>query len=246
MKIHALVEGPSEKQLLESWGKRMLPGHELRIHPHQGKGTLRWPNEPRPDRVPKTKIRQHAAGRAQSFARGLLDQLPAKLAAFGKTLNAESERVIVLIDIDNDDIDALRKNLERLRAGLSPAPIVEFCFAVEELEAFYLADLKALGKCFPQYNKKLVRSYQPDSICGTWELFGRVIDDDSGNKVAWASAMGARLTTKARESRSPSFKSLCEALSRLVAVPSVAPSRQRKPRRAIAARPRDATGKRER
>lgn len=246
MKIHALVEGPSEKKLLESWGRRMLPGHELRIHPHQGKGTLRWPSSPRTSPAAKTQISQPATAGSQSRTRGLLDQLPAKLAAFGRTLNAESERVIVLIDIDNDDIDTLRRTLEQLRASQSPAPVVEFCFAVEELEAFYLADLKALGRCYPQYNQKLVRSYLPDSICGTWELFGRVIDDDSGNKVAWASTMGAKLTTKARESRSPSFKALCEALSRLVTVPSGAPARSRKPRRAKVATPRDATGRRSR
>ena len=37
---------------------------------------------------------------------------------------------------------------------------------------------------------KQARAYEPDSICGTWERFGKIIDDPGGNKVAWAEAMG--------------------------------------------------------
>jgi hypothetical protein len=78
--------------------------------------------------------------------------------------------------------------------------------AVEEIEAFYLGDLRALERAFPEADMRRARAYVPDSICGTWELFGKIVRDGGGNKVAWAEAMGPRLTTQAERSRSPSFR----------------------------------------
>ncbi|MBN2191665.1 MAG: DUF4276 family protein [Polyangiaceae bacterium] len=225
MIIHALVEGASEKAFLEPWAKRLLKGHDLRAYPHQGKGKLQ-------------------PGPARRDQRGLLDQLPAKLAAFGKSRQRDGERVLVLVDADGDDVANLERELEVLKARLDPAPVVIFRFAVEELEAFYLADQKALAAAFPDFDRKLARSYTPDSICGTRELFGRVVRDGGGNKVAWAQAMASKVTIKAAESRSPSFKKLCNGLQELVASPTEAPPKPGKPRRAKRAVPCDATGKR--
>jgi hypothetical protein len=225
MIVHALVEGPSEKAFLEPWAKRLLKGHTLKAYPHQGKGKLR-------------------VGSVDQRQRGLLDQLPAKLKAFGRSLDSNSQRVLVLIDADHDDVDELARALDALEKGLDPAPVVLFRFAVEELEAFYLADQKALMAAFPEFNRKLVREYRPDSICGTWELFGRVVGDGGGNKVDWAEAMAKVLTTRAEESRSPSFKELCAGLHRLANPPPPSGSKRKKPRRAKTAVARDATGKR--
>jgi hypothetical protein len=228
MRVHALVEGPSEQALLEPWARRLLRGHELRAYPHQGKGKLTFPLPRRPD------PRQ----------RGLLDQLPAKLAAFAAALDRAHDRVLVLIDADNDDLTVLKRRLDELHRALRPAPVVLFRFAVEELEAFYLADLKALRAAFPDYDRQKAREYEPDSICGTWEFFGAIIGDGSGDKVAWAQAMAKVLTIRAEESRSPSFKDLCKGLRELV-MPDAAPrARKKKPRRAKRAVERDATGKR--
>lgn len=120
MRVHALVEGPSEGALLEPWARRLLRGHELKAYPHQGKGTLNFPLPSRPD--PRR--------------RGLLDQLPAKLAAFGRALDRAHDRVLVLVDADHEDLTSLEGRLEALRQTLIPAPVVLFRFAVEELEAF--------------------------------------------------------------------------------------------------------------
>lgn len=225
MMVHALVEGPSEKAFLEPWAKRLLKGHVLKAYPHQGKGKL---SSSPPDR------RQ----------RGLLDQLPAKLAAFGSSLNAETDRVLVLVDVDNDDWEDLDRKLTELVETLNPRPVVLFRFAVEELEAFYLADRKALSSAFPDHDRASVDAYVPDSICGTWELFGRVIGDGGGNKVVWAEAMGKVLTVRAGESRSPSFQKLCSGLRGLVANDPTPKPKKAKPRRARRAVKRDATGKR--
>lgn len=225
MIVHALVEGPSEKAFLEPWAKRLLKGHVLRAHPHQGKGKLRrGPIDPR--------------------LRGLLDQLPAKLAAFGKALDPNEERVLVLVDADKDNVEDIERTLDVLKGNLNPAPVVFFRFAVEELEAFYLADQKALQAAFPNFDRKLARQYVPDSICGTWELFGDVVGDPGGNKVAWARTMAKFVTTRAEESRSPSFRKLCSGLRELATPLHSSTVGPRKPRRSKTAVERDATGKR--
>lgn len=225
MIVHALVEGPSEKAFLEPWAKRLLKDHELKAYPHQGKGKLDLDNgDPR--------------------KRGLLDQLPAKLRAFGKSLDANSDRVLVLVDADSDDVAKLKSQFDELVQRMDPKPVVIFRLAIEELEAFYLADQKALRLAFPNYDQTMARGYVPDSICGTWELFGNVIGDPGGNKVQWAKAMANVLTTRPEQSRSPSFRELCAGLRELVRTRAKATATKRKPRRAKVAVARDATGKR--
>lgn len=85
MRLHILVEGRAEEAFLKGWLPRLLPAHSFIIIPHQGKGSLPVNPKRRPD--PKK--------------RGLLDQLAAKLRAFGKTLKSETDRVVVLVDLDD-------------------------------------------------------------------------------------------------------------------------------------------------
>jgi len=201
MNVHVLVEGPSELALFEVWSRRFAPDCEVRVYAHQGKGTLPADLDAPPDRA----------------RRGLLDQLPAKLRAFQTSLSPATDGVLIVLDADNDDPRTLETNITNLAARLAPRLRVHVRVAVEETEAFYLGDLRGLKGAYPTANMDLAREYVPDSVCGTWEYFGRVIDDGGGNKVAWAQAMSARLTTKAGRSRSPSFKLLCEAFTLLCA-----------------------------
>ncbi|HYI03062.1 DUF4276 family protein [Hyalangium sp.] len=210
MIIHALVEGPSERALFSSWMPRVLSGHTVRVYPHQGKGRL-------PTKLTKKPDPKH---------RGLLDQLPAKLAAFQASSDHNDEAVLIVVDADADDWVELISEISSVAKKLAPNLRVLVKVAVEETEAFYLGDLRALERAYPDANMKAARDYTPDSICGTWEIFGRIIGDDGGNKVAWAEAMGPRLTTNAAKSRSPSFKDLCSALSKLA--PKPAPKKKRR------------------
>ncbi len=66
MKIHVLVEGPSEKAFMDRRASRAFNGHQFVIHPHQGKGRL-------PPTATVTPNPRH---------RGLLDLLPATLRAY--------------------------------------------------------------------------------------------------------------------------------------------------------------------
>lgn len=209
MTIHVLVEGPSERAFLDRWAPRLLPGQDVRVHPHQGKGSL-----PKAvDAPPNPK------------ARGLLDQLPAKLRGLAAALDHELDGVLVLLDADDDSVDALAGGIRAVAEHCAPQLRVRVSVAVEETEAFYLGDLRALQHAYPAADLKAARAYVPDSICGTWELFGRVVGDGGGNKVAWAEAMGPHVTTQPAQSRSPSFR---DTIQQIRALLSASPSSQKR------------------
>lgn len=198
MTVHVLVEGPSERAFLGPWATKVLKGIAFRVHPHQGKGSL--PANP--------------SARPRPEHRGLLDQLPAKLRGFEEA-RPRPTGVVVLVDADDDDWEELAAKILAVASSESPNTNVIVRIAVEESEAFFLGDIAALKKAYPKADIELARSYEPDSICGTWELLGRVIGDDGGNKVEWAASIGPYLTIDPAKSRSPSFKRLLSALKQL-------------------------------
>jgi hypothetical protein len=159
--IHVLVEGPSEQAFLERWAKRLLKA-PFRVHPHQGKGRL--PKNGAASQAPKPR------------ARGVLDQLPAKLRAYASALDPKCDGVLVLVDADDDEQAQLAGDIQ---AAIETSEVQHalVALAVEETEAFYLGDLGALRRAFPNADMTKARAYHPDSICDTWELFGRIIGD---------------------------------------------------------------------
>jgi Domain of unknown function (DUF4276) len=198
MKLHILVEGKSERAFLDGWLPRFLPGHTFQVIFHRGKGHLSG--------SPLTEVR----GR-----QGLLDQLPMKLRAFGRELDPLTDRVLVLVDADRDDCHELKRRLVELAGQIEPSPTVLFRIAVEETEAFYLGDSKAIRRAYSGAKVARLKGYEQDSICGTWERFMEVIGASSEDKVAWAEAMGRQLSHNPKDNRSPSFRQLCRALRRL-------------------------------
>jgi hypothetical protein len=210
MIIYALVEGPSEDALFTEWIPRLLKDHTVQIYPHQGKG----------------KLPKNLSKKPDPRLRGLLDQLPAKLAAFEKSSSRDEEAVLIVVDADDEDPEELAAEISAVAKKVAPNVQVVVNVAVEETEAFYLGDLRAIESAYPDADMKTARKYVPDSICGTWELFGQIIGDDGGNKVDWAETMGPRLTTNGAHSRSPSFKALCSALRSLS--PKPAPKKKRR------------------
>lgn len=209
MRLHILVEGRSEEAFLKEFLPRLLPAaHSFTVFPHQGKGRL----SAAPDKKPDPK------------RRGLLDQLPAKLRAFGKALNSDTDRVVVLVDLDDQDCYDLKKRLKRLLKRCRPAPAVLFRIAIEETEAFFLGDSAAVKKAFPQAKVGKIKKYQQDSVCGTWEFLRDVIGEpaESEDKVAWAQAIGRHLTAEwkgRKANRSPSFCIFCKGLLKMCGEP---------------------------
>jgi Domain of unknown function (DUF4276) len=143
LRLHVLVEGPSEATFLRGWFPRFLPRHALTVIQHRGKGRL--PGEPASPPNPRRE--------------GLLDQLPAKLRAYGRALNPATDRVLVFLDLDADDCGELKERLLRVLDACEPRPVVLFRIAIEETEAFYLGDPQAIKKAFPQANLRKLKSY---------------------------------------------------------------------------------------
>lgn len=201
MKLHVLVEGSSEKALLSGWLPRLLPAHAFKIYPHQGKGKLTAGFAQKPD--PKHQ--------------GLLDQLPAKLRAWQRTLNPATDRIVILVDADDDDCADLKKRLKAMWQECCPKLPEAICIAVEETEAFYLGDEAGVRKAFPSAQfKRTGTRYKQDSVCGTWEFFQQVIGTTFVDKVGWASAMAPTLTVTWNgkgANKSPSFCFFCKTLT---------------------------------
>ncbi|MCP4590898.1 MAG: DUF4276 family protein [bacterium] len=206
MRLHVLVEGDADAALLRGWLRRFLPQHSFNLIRHRGKGRL--PGDPSLPPIPRRE--------------GLLDQLPAKLRAYGRELNSETDRVLVLVDLDDDDCHDLKKRLLAVLATCDPQPVVLFRIAIEETEAFYLGDQSAIRRAFPNANLKRMKSYEQDSVCETWEFFQAVIGARTEDKVDWAERMAAHLGTEWRgknANRSPSFRHLCLAVRKLAGEP---------------------------
>lgn len=210
MTLHILVEGSSEQVFFDGWLKKLNSSQKFRVHAHQGKGSL-----PANDAKANNKLR------------GLLDQLPFKLKGFADTLSPRSDGVLILVDADNDDPSELIEEISKTVKRCAPRLRVEISVATEETEAFYLGDLRALQSAYPNADMKAARDYVPDSICGTWERFGEIIDDDSGDKVGWAEALGPLLTVSAAQSRSPSFKKMLAKIAALTAQPALRPPKKK-------------------
>ncbi|HBL27141.1 MAG TPA: hypothetical protein DD490_09930 [Acidobacteria bacterium] len=202
MRLHVLVEGDSEEALLRGWLPRFLPSHSFVIIRHRGKGRL--------SRDPHHEM----GGRRE----GLLDQLPAKLRAYGKSLDPATDRVLVLVDADDEPCMELKQRLLETLGQCDPRPAVLFRLAIEETEAFYLGDPQAIRRAFPHARLQRMKTYEQDSICGTWELFQRVIGAGVVDKVEWAEQMAPCLGTTWQgkdANRSPSFQQLCSGLLKL-------------------------------
>ncbi|MBI5498015.1 MAG: DUF4276 family protein [Deltaproteobacteria bacterium] len=187
------MEGASDAALLEPWLRRMFPAHTWVVHPHQGKGRLRENFRDAPD--PRRQ--------------GLLDQLPAKLRAWQRTLRPDAERVVILVDADEEDCASLKRRIRAMWRACCPALPEAICIAVKEIEAFYLGEPAAIQRAFPGANLRLLRDHDEEEAGGTWELFQRVIGADYEAKVAWAAEMGSVLGLATRKSGSPSFRYFC-------------------------------------
>jgi len=199
VRIHVLVEGPAEEAWIADWARRLIPGHKVRVYPHQGKGRLLTNEQP---------------DKAQ---RGVLDLLRATLRGWANTFNPDTDRILVLVDRDEDDASELRQRMRAVHEEISPTRPAAFQVAVMESEAFFLGDRRALKLAWPGADLKLLDSTKPDEDW-RWELFSKVIKTSGQNKPAWARAIAPHLGTQLSgpdANRSPSFRSFAAALLQL-------------------------------
>jgi hypothetical protein len=113
----------------------------------------------------------------------LFKRLPRRLLGYARRVRTETIGVVVLIDEDREGCRDLKARLERLSANASlatktkPLPTGRFHvlnrIAIEELEAWFFGDERALRSAYPRLPDGLTRRAEyrdPDAINGgTWE-----------------------------------------------------------------------------
>lgn len=159
--IEFLIEDASGKILLEALLPRLQgplgQPHSWRVHGYKGIGT----------------IPPNLAGKSDPSKRILLDRLPRLLRGYGNT--PEIDAVVVVLDTDRRDCRTVLAELQGVLEQCHPAPKTMFRLAIEEVEAWYFGDQSALLKAYPKADKKMLKKYQQDSVCGTWESLADAI-----------------------------------------------------------------------
>lgn len=210
MHFEILVEGQCELTALSILMPKILGAYgepnTWKIHKHQGVGSIPSKNKP-----------------YNPLDRSLLGQLPMKIAAYAK-FNDSNRVIVVLLDLDMLDQDEIHNELKKLIPKKSNLAI-KFCFAVEELEAWFLGDAQAIKKSYPSINHTLYSQYIQDSICGTWELLAKIIGSHitdlpkRDRRVAMEKCQWAKKITPHMDiqlNRSPSFNNFNNQLSKLL------------------------------
>jgi len=193
--VEVLVEERSMEVLLAQLLPRLLPGTSFQIHPHQGK----------PD---------------------LLAKLPGKLLAYARWI-PPTWRILVVTDRDDEDCMRLKAQLDDVSRDLRASPgadrVVLNRLAIEELEAWYFGDWRAVRKAYPKAPAGIpaqAKYRSPDEIRGgTWEAFERVLQEAGYfvgglRKIEAARAISSHM--EPARNTSPSFRALRDALARWV------------------------------
>lgn len=164
MHFEILVEDISGKALLDILLPKILAGtkgNTFTVHAYKGIGS-----------IPKDlKTSQDPCKRA------LLNQLPRLLNGYGRTYSYDNSQyaVIVVCDLDKRDKSSFLNELHLVLDSCKIKPQTSFCLAIEECEAWLLGDKDAIVKSYPKCNKKILKWYVYDSICGTWEKLADVV-----------------------------------------------------------------------
>lgn len=197
-----LVEELSMEFFLRAWLSRVLPaGCNFEIHAHRGKSDL-------------------------------LGKLESRLRAYASWLPSQT-KISVIVDRDDESCEILKKQLEAsvARSGLLSRSKskgqrwqVATIIAIEELEAWYFGDWKAVKTVYPRVSETIVDKApyrNSDSIVGgTWEAFARVMNEfgyfkQGLLKLEAAQTIGGQVDV--RRSRSMSFRKLALVVEEAIA-----------------------------
>jgi len=214
MHIEILTEDSSTTELLKILVPKLIgtygEPHTWRLHAYKGMG-----------RLPKD-LQRHG----DPAKRVLLDQLPRLLGGLGATTSGV-DLIVVVLDSDNRDCKAFLSELKGVASACKVESKTMFRLAIEETEAWYLGDWPALLAAYPKAKAKILREYEQDSVCGTWELLANAVVDGGLEVVRrrggplpgdlkheWARNVGPRMSVE--ENASPSFLKFCAGLRRSV------------------------------
>jgi hypothetical protein len=204
MHFEILVEDQSSKKALDILTPKIIgDNHTFKIYPYKGIGRL-----PR-----NMKDSKDAAKRI------LLDNLPKLLKGYGKAFSGYNNYpavVILVCDLDDKCMKAFRKELFAMLNACTPKPETRFFFAIEEGEAWFLGDLKAIKSAYPHAKDSFLNSYINDSVCGTWEKLADAVYQGGTKSLSalgwqaigieksrWAERITPHMTVD--DNKSPSF-----------------------------------------
>jgi hypothetical protein len=205
-----LTEDQSSAKSLEILLPRLTHGNTFDVHSYRG------------GHKDITKL-----AKQEPQKRIFFDRLPELIRGFGKTFNAYGAgykaALIVICDLDDRDKDTFLSELKNILNSCPYKPDTYFCLSIEEYEAWYLGDLKAIERAYPLANKKILRRYKNDSICGTWELLADAVYKGGCQalkklgrrhigieKSNWAAHISPHMNIKIN--KSPSFQYLIKCL----------------------------------
>ena len=158
MHFEFLTEDQSGKEAMNILIPKLL-GDEITFRVRSYKGLGHIPKNLRP--------------KIDASKRILLDRLPELLRGYGRTPN--SGTIVIICDLDDKDKQQFLTEFNSLLDSCNPKPRTIFCLAIEEFEAWYLGDLNAIKKAYPQVKSNVLNGYENDSICGTWELLADAV-----------------------------------------------------------------------
>ena len=161
MLIEILSEDKSGAIVVERLSERITESEgikaQVNVHPHRGCGSL-----------PKDMT-----AKPPKFANSLLDLLPSELRAYNKIYAGKDIILIIAMDSDDKDPQALRQEIYSVASKFAPDIRSVVGISTEEIEAWVLGDKSAIIEAYPDTNKDVLDSYVQDSVCGTWEILAR-------------------------------------------------------------------------
>lgn len=201
-RLEVLVEDRSTEQALRHLIPRITPGHSFNIRSFDGK-------------------------------QALLKRLPGRLRGYAEQIRFDPDlRVVVIVDLDDDDCCELKNALEGFAASSGLAslrsardtevPIVATRIAIVELEAWFIGDVDALRAAYPRVPQSLAARQKfrmPDDVRGgTWEALEELLQSygyhDGGlRKIALADDVARHMDVE--RNRSGSFCCLRDGLRSL-------------------------------
>lgn len=206
MHFEILVEGQTELTSLSILFPKLVGEYNepntWTIHKHQGIGKL-------PEDLSQTPNIKD---------RTLLHNFPSKIRAYSKSMK-ENEKVLLLLDLDDKNLQQFKEEISKAIELCENSLELTICFAIEELEAWFIGDIKALEASYEILNRKAIKNYVQDSICGTWEVLADIIYPGGSagllkygkrsrrvleQKRKWASKIAPNMNISSN--RSPSFK----------------------------------------
>lgn len=158
-KSGSVVVERSVERICDAEGKKA----QICVRPHRGCGSLPKDLNAKP---PK-------------FASSLLDLLPAKLRAYNSVYGGKEMILIIAMDSDNNDPEALRKELYEAARIYAPDIRSVVGISTEEIESWMLGDKAAVIDAYPDCDRNVLDSYVQDSVCGTWEVLCRAVCDNA-------------------------------------------------------------------